>query len=90
MEVSVTIRKNSVDNAINYEQRVGQKSCDELLLARKQWEFSCNLNVRWSSRVPKSSRQENGDRGSPEKTEKEDGNPNRSEHNGVVVATSPR
>ena len=71
MEVSVGInRKNSVDDAISYEQRVGQKSCDELLLARKQWEFPYNLNVRWSSRVPKSSRQENGDRWSPKKTEK--------------------
>ena len=114
-----------------------KKSCDEFLLARKPWEFSRNVNVRWSSRVPKSSRQENGDRWSPKKTEKshrswrrsssgwskdhrrkpkraieveeevplaevkkteenrrkqkkEDGNPNRSEHNGVVVATSPR
>ena len=70
MEVSVTIRKNSVDDAISYEQRVGQESCDELLLARKQWEFSCNLKVRWSGRVPKSSWQENRDRRSPKKTEK--------------------
>ena len=47
-----------------------KKSCDEFLLARKPWEFSRNVNVRWSSRVPKSSRQENGDRWSPKKTEK--------------------
>ena len=107
-----------------------KKSCDEFLLARKPWEFFRNVNVRWSSRVPKSSRQENGDRWSPKKTEKshrswrsssgwskenrrkpkraieveeevplaevkkkqkkEDGNPNRSDHNGVVFATSPR
>ena len=39
-----------------------KKSCDEFLLARKPWEFFRNVNVRWSSRVPKSSRQENGDR----------------------------